>query len=443
MYRTTLLLALPVWLALTTTTHATVHDHTLANGLRVIVAEDRRSPVVAVKLFYKLGSHQEYPGLSGISHALEHMAFEGSSKLAANEYSQVLDRLGAVENAATGYDSTTYYQTLPSEHLEVALEIGADVMGSASLSPEAFVRVMEAVKAEHAQRIGADPQGRLMAALGALVFPTSGYRTHPGGSLLDLQRLTLDNVKQWYTSWYAPNNAVLVVVGDVQAEQVNALAQRHFGLLERRTLPTARMPLELDAPGERRIALDAVHVQPSLYLAFNWPSYATTADHRTIAALNLLPYLLTEGLGAQLTSTLVRGEEQLANLRSEYLPLRRGASLFLIGAELVQGTTHDIALEKIWEQLQGLKNRAPTPEALERARTLFIAEQIYGRDDQQARAEQLGELAIAELPLTLPALQLAHINSLTPEDLRQAASLWLTRDRASVAYLHNKDVPHE
>jgi len=339
MFAKTLLYVLPAALAFATGANATPHDFTLENGLRVIVSEDRRTPVAAVRLTYRVGSHQEYPGLTGVSQVLKHLVTE--------------------ENATVSHDATTFFRTLPKERLDEALAKAADMTSNLTLSATAFNHAIHAAKAA---RSSSGPEGQALASLHALLFPTSGYRTPPSGHLADLERLTLEDVKQWHASWYAPNNAVLVVVGDVDPGQVEALARRHFGPLHRRALPVSRIPLELDAPGERSMTLPFLGTKPRLYLAFNWPSYATSADPDQVAALRLLPYLLTESPEARLASRLMRDEQVLDQPTSEYLPFRRGASYFMITSDLAANTSHSKGLEKIWEQLQLLKSTPPTLE---------------------------------------------------------------------------------
>lgn len=418
-----LLYALPVTLALTTGATAATHDFTLENGLRVIVSEDRRAPTAAVRLTYRIGSHQEYPGLTGVS--------------------RVLERLAAKENASTSHDATAYFQTVHKERLEAALVSAANTSSAPTLDAADFTDAMQELIDEHVLRINNDPEAQALATLHAQLFPTSGYRTPPSGSLVDLERLTLDDIKQWHANWYAPNNAILAIVGDIELNQVKALVKRHFGPLQRRSLPVSRIPLEAEAPGERSLSLQFPNVKPRLYLAFNWPSYATSADHQQIAALRLLPYLLTESPDARLHSRLMRDEEVLDNPVSQYLPLRRGASYFMITSHLAANTTQSVALAKVWEQLHLLHTHPPTLEELDRARHELQARHGCYCDQQQARAAELSELAVAELPLDLPRREREALALVTPEDIRDAARLWLTRERSSVAYLHTRELPHE
>ncbi|MFO6216418.1 M16 family metallopeptidase, partial [Pseudomonas aeruginosa] len=304
------------------------HEFSLDNGLKVIVREDHRAPVVVSQLWYRIGSSYETPGLTGLSHALEHMMFKGSRKLGPGEASRVLRDLGAEENAFTTDDYTAYYQVLARDRLPVALEMEADRMAHLSLPADQFKSEIEVIKEERRLRTDDNPNALAFERFKAAAYPASGYHTPTIGWMADLQRMTIDDLRHWYESWYAPNNATLVVVGDVTADEVKTLAKRYFGEIPWRQLPPARKPLELAEPGERRLKLYVRTQLPNLIMGFNVPSLGSSENPREVNALRLIGALLDGGYSARLASRLERGEELVAGASTYYDAFNRGDSLF-------------------------------------------------------------------------------------------------------------------
>ena len=191
------------------------HEFRLDNGLKVIVREDHRAPVVVSQVWYKVGSSYETPGKTGLSHALEHMMFKGSNKVGPGEASLILRDLGAQENAFTSDDYTAYYQVLARDRLGVAFELEADRMASLRLPPEEFKREIEVIKEERRLRTDDQPMSKAYELFSAMAFPSSGYHTPTIGWMVDLERMSVGELRAWYEEWYAPNNATLVVVGSL------------------------------------------------------------------------------------------------------------------------------------------------------------------------------------------------------------------------------------
>jgi len=285
------------------------HEFTLDNGLKVIVREDHRAPVVVSQLWYKVGSSYETPGSTGLSHALEHMMFKGSGKLGPGEASRILRELGAEENAFTSDDYTAYYQVLASDRLGVALELEADRLASLKLPADEFAKEIEVIKEERRLRTDDRPSSLAYERFKAMAYPASGYSIPTIGWMADLDRMHIDDLRAWHQKWYAPNNATLVVVGDVSVDEVKSQVQRYFGDIPRGDVPTAKLPLELAAPGERRTTLYLKTQLPSLIMGFNVPGLATAETPRQVYALRLAAALLDGGYSARLSTRLERSEE--------------------------------------------------------------------------------------------------------------------------------------
>ena len=421
------------------------HEFRLDNGLKLIVREDHRAPVVVSQLWYKVGSSYETPGKTGLSHALEHMMFKGSAKLGPGESSRVLRELGAEENAFTSDDYTAYYQVLASDRLSVAFELEADRLASLRLPPEEFKREIEVIKEERRLRTEDNPSAKAYERFQALAFPASGYHTPTIGWMADLERMTVEELRAWYETWYVPNNATLVVVGDVVPSEVHALAQRYFGSIAQRPVPQAQIPLELSTPGQRLLTLHLPTQLPSLMMGFNVPGLATSKTPREVHALRLIGALLDGGYSARLPSRLERGEELVSGAGSSYDAYTRGDSLFVLSAtpNVQKGKTLTEVEAGLWRQLDDLKTTPPSTEELARVRAQVIAGLVYERDSITSQATTIGQLETVGLSWQLMDGELAELSAVTPSDIQQAAQTYFTRERLSVAHILPEDTRHD
>jgi zinc protease len=420
-------------------------EFTLENGLKVVVREDHRAPVVVSQVWYKVGSSYETPGQTGLSHALEHMMFKGSAKAGPGEASLILRELGAEENAFTSDDYTAYYQVLARDRLSVAFELEADRMASLRLPPEEFAREIEVIKEERRLRTDDKPNAKAYERFKAIAYPASGYHTPTIGWMADLERMKVEELRHWYESWYVPNNATLVVVGDVKPDEVKALAERFFGPIARREVPPAKQPLELPAPGLRQITVNVATQMPSLMYGFNVPSLTTAADPKSVNALRLISALLDGGYSARIPTRLERGEELVTGASSNYDAYTRGDSLFTISATPNQQKKKTLAQTEagIWRLLDELKTKPPAKDELERVRAQVIAGLVYERDSITSQASTIGELETVGLSWKLIDEELTSLQSVTPEDIQKAARTYFTRDRLAVAHVLPEEKAHE
>jgi zinc protease len=417
----------------------------LENGLKVVVREDHRAPVVVSQVWYKVGSSYETPGQTGLSHALEHMMFKGSSKAGPGAASLILRDLGAEENAFTSDDYTAYYQVLARDRLSVALELEADRMATLKLPPEEFAREIEVIKEERRLRTDDKPNAKAYERFKAIAYPASGYHTPTIGWMADLDRMKVQELRHWYESWYVPNNATLVVVGDVKPDEVKALAERFFGPIPRRDVPPSKKPLELPEPGLRQITVHVATQMPSLMYGFNVPSLSTATDPQSVNALRLISALLDGGYSARIPTRLERGEELVTGASSDYDAYTRGDSLFTISAtpNLQKKKTLADAEAGIWRLLDELKTKPPTKEELERVRAQVIAGLVYERDSITSQASTIGELETVGLSWRLIDGELAALQSVTPQDIQKAARTYFTRERLAVAHVLPEEKAHE
>lgn len=368
-----------------------------------------------------------------------------SAKLGPGESSRVLRELGAEENAFTSDDYTAYYQVLASDRLSVAFELEADRLASLRLPPEEFKREIEVIKEERRLRTEDNPSAKAYERFQALAFPASGYHTPTIGWMADLERMTVEELRAWYETWYVPNNATLVVVGDVVPSEVHALAQRYFGSIAQRPLPQAQIPLELSTPGQRLLTLHLPTQLPSLMMGFNVPGLATSKAPREVHALRLIGALLDGGYSARLPSRLERGEELVSGAGSSYDAYTRGDSLFVLSAtpNVQKGKTLTEVEAGLWRQLEDLKTTPPSAEELARVRAQVIAGLVYERDSITSQATTIGQLETVGLSWQLMDGELAELSAVTPSDIQQAAQTYFTRDRLSVAHILPEDTRHD
>ena len=257
--------------------------------------------------------------------------------------------------------------------------------------------------------------------------------------------MKVEELRHWYQAWYVPNNATLVVVGDVTPDEVKTLAQRYFGAIPKRDVPPAKIPMELAEPGERLITLHVKTQLPSLMLAFNVPSIATAEDKRAVNALRLAAALLDGGYSARIPTQLERGEELLSGGSTSYDAYTRGDSLFMLSATPNSQKKKTIAQAEagLWRLLDQLKTTPPSAEELERVRAQVIAGLVYERDSITSQATAIGQLETVGLSWKLMDTELAELQSVTPEDIQKAARTYFTRERMSVAHVLPEESAHD
>lgn len=413
------------------------HEFTLDNGLKVIVREDHRAPVVVSQLWYKVGSSFEAPGYTGMSHALEHMMFKGSSKAGPGEASQILSNLGVQENAFTADDVTVYYQLLAKDRLPVALELEADRMATLKIPADEFSKEIEVVKEERRMRTDDNPNALAYERFRSLAYPASGYHNPPIGWRFDLDRMSVEDLRAWYHRWYAPNNAVLVLVGDITLDEAKEQVNRWFANIPKSDNVITKKPLELSTPGNRQLTIHVKAQLPTLLMGFNVPSLSTAKDKRDVYALGLIVALLDGGNSARLTTELELKQELVTGAGAGYTGVARGDTLFMFSAlpNVQKGKTIEQVEKGIWQLLDQLKTTQPSQEELNRVKAQLTASLVFSRDSISSQAMTIGMLEALDLPWQLADQELDEINAVTPEDIQKVAKKYFTRDRLTTAYV--------
>ena len=413
------------------------HEFTLDNGLKVIVREDHRAPVVVSQLWYKVGSSYEPPGKTGMSHALEHMMFKGSERLGPGQASRILNSLGAEENAFTSRDYTAYYQVLNRDQLAVALELEAERMRGLTLPEDEVMREMEVIKEERRLRTDDNPSALAYERFLTQAYFASPYAQPVIGWMHDLDRLTVDDLRQWYDTYYQPGNAVLVIVGDVQLEEVKTLVKRYFGSIPAGDAPEAKRPLELPGGGERELTLKLDVQLPTLMMGFNVPSLTTAPQPWEAHALRLLEAVLDGGYSARLASRLERDESIATSVSANYDAFARGDSLFMLSG--IPNQARNVSLDELeaalWEQIELIKREPPEPEELARVQAQLVASLVYDQDGISQQANRIGQLESVGLPWTLLDNDIETLQAITPEQISDVARRYLTRERLTRSHV--------
>ncbi len=426
-------LLLPLWAAAATQ----VHEFTLKNGLKVLIKEDHRAPVVVTQVWYKVGSSYEHEGITGISHLLEHMMFKGTARHGPGEFSRIIAEHGGRENAFTGSDYTAYFETLEKSRLAVAFELEADRMRNLLLDEKEFAKEKQVVLEERRMRTDDRPRAKTHEHFMATAFTNGPYRNPVIGWPADIEALTVEDLRRWYRRWYAPNNATLVVVGDVDPQAVLRLARRWFGPLQPSEIPPLKPRTEVEQLGERRLEVKLPAKLPYLLMGYKVPVLASLAEDRQweAYALTVLAGILDGGESARLATRLVRGSQIAAAAGAGYDLYDRLPSLFVFDATPAQG--HDLQeLEQAFRrEIEILQKELISDEELERVKTQVTAEAVYQRDSMFYQAMQIGLLETVGLGWRRLDEYVDRIRRVSAEQVRQVARKYLIPEGLTVARL--------
>lgn len=408
----------------------------LDNGLSVYLHEDRSAPLAAVQLWYHVGSSHEPPGHSNLSHLLEHLIFQGSSKLPAGQYSRLIARLGGVANAVTHDDATSFEMTLPATRLPVALEVMADAMKTANLDPAAFEQEVKTVADERRLRVDNSPIQLAFEQHRMLAHGDNAYAVPSFGYSIDLEEMRLASVRTWYQTWYHPNNATLVVAGAIDPQALHHQVETYFAALPPAPLCQKPAPRHTHVLAERSQTLVQPTLVDGLFMSFNVPSQATAPSRETDLALRLLCQVLGTGYSAWLYSHLVRDRRILKRTQLTYDHHVRGDTLLTLSTATVpdRATVQQAATE-VWQLIDTLRTAALPAAELERAKLRLLARQLYERDDLAHQATLIGHAAAAGLDPALRDEEPRIIRDLTSATLQRVASEYLGRERLTTTYL--------
>ncbi|MGZ5895206.1 MAG: M16 family metallopeptidase, partial [Xanthobacteraceae bacterium] len=367
----------------------------LSNGLEVVVIPDHRVPVVTHMVWYKVGSADEPPGLSGVAHFLEHLMFKGTEKNPSGKFSQVLSTLGGQENAFTSTDYTGYFQRVAREHLGTVMGFEADRMTGLVLTDANVLPERDVVLEEFNMRVANSPDARLGEQVSAALYLNHPYGRPVIGWHHEIEKLNREEALTFYRRFYAPNNAIVVVAGDVNAEQVKKLAEETYGKIARRPdVGPRHRPQEPDIKAIRQVTLaDPRVAQPNMQRVYLVPS-DMTAKPGEAEALDVLAHVLGSGENSRLYRTLVEDKHLAVSANTDYAGTAVDATRFGIYATPQSGTTLPQLEAAMDDVINGVIENGITPEELERAKTRIIADAVYARDNQATMARWYGSALV-------------------------------------------------
>jgi zinc protease len=417
---------------------AEIQEFKLSNGLKLVVQEDHRAPVVVSQVWYRAGALDEVNGKTGVAHVLEHMMFKGTKKVKAGQFSRMIAAAGGKENAFTGQDYTCYFQQLEKSNLPLSFKLEADRMANLVITDAEFSKEIKVVMEERRWRTEDKPQSKVNEQFQAIAFRAHPYARPVVGHMNDLENMTAADAREWYKNWYAPNNATIVVVGDVKTADVLKLAKQYFGALKPRILPMRKPQIEPAQIGERRAIVKAPGKLPYLAMGFHVPTISDKATEQGWEpyALDVLAGVLSGNDSARLNQKLVREISLAVDVGAGYDSTSRGReSLFeLVGTPAEGKTVAELEAALITE-IEKIKTGGVTQQELDRVKAAVIASDVYQRDSMFYQAMQIGQLETMGYSWRLLDEYPEKLKAITSEQIQAVAKKYLVKDNMTVATL--------
>ncbi len=401
---------------------------TLDNGLQIVVKIDRRAPVFISQLWYKVGASDESRPTTGVSHMLEHMMFKGTHTYKAGEFSQIIARNGGDENAFTSKDFTAYYQKMHRSKLELAIKMEANRMRNLTFSDQELAKERQVVIEERRMRVEDKPNAKVYENLRLISFDEKGaYHSPVIGFQKDLETYSLNDLRVWYEKYYAPNNATLVVVGDVDANQVIALAKQYFGVYAHNpNIKNTKNPSIAHTGKSRILKLKAE--LPFYALSFPVPSLKTIKDKRNAYALEMLGYVLDNGL----SKSLIRNQQIASSIGVGYLLYDKYDTLFTLSFIPAKGVSNDTMLKAIKAQVTELINNPELIQGeLTRTKAQLEADFVFEQDQISTQSYYLGMLSTVGLGIDKMFTYVDNMNSISASEVSAIAKQYLNFNQAN------------
>lgn len=419
------------------------HEFTLDNGLKLIVREDHRAPVAVTMVWYKVGSVDEPRGKGGLSHMLEHMMFKGTPTLKPNEHSTIIANLGGKDNAFTSYDYTAYFEILPSWELETSLRLESDRMANLVLKEEDFAPERQVVAEERRQRTDSNPQSLFYEAFNATVWTTNAYRNPIIGWMPEIQSWTLADLQSWYNQFYRPNNATVVIVGDVDAEKTHALVNQYFGQIPRGEEITREINFEVPQNDTKYIEMATPANLPVLFMAYKVPSLNSTDNKQEAYALLLASEILSGSNTARLPKKMVRESQKSLDASSYYNEGTRYDTTFMLSAVPANGVELETLEAELKAEIKNLQTTLVTKEELNKILTAYRTSQIFAKDSIYSQAMSIGSAETTGEGWRNRENLVSYLEQVTPEDIQQVAQKYLNDGNLTVGRLRAHTAPVE
>ncbi|MDB5547265.1 MAG: peptidase protein [Tardiphaga sp.] len=424
-------------IAQTTVTAPPPATFTLGNGMRVVVIADRRTPVVTQMVWYNVGSADETPGKSGLAHFLEHLMFKGTSNHPVGEFSQTVQKIGGSENAFTSTDYTGYFQRVPKDQLGKMMELEADRMTNLVLKDENVLPERDVVLEEYNMRVGNNPDARLSEQIMAALYLNHPYGRPIIGWKQEIEKLDREDALAFYKRFYAPNNATLVVAGDVDADEIKPMIERTYGAIA--AMPSIGgprlRPQEPVPAGPRTVTLADPRVEQTGLRRYYLVPSATTAAAGVSPALDVLAQLIGGGANSYLYRALVIDKPLAVNAGASYSGTALDSAQFMVSASPKPGVAFVDVEKAIDAVIADVATNAVPAADLERVKTQLIAEAIYAQDNQATLARWYGAALATGLSVEDIRAWPSRIAAVTADQIKQAAATWLDKNRSVTGYL--------
>ncbi|MFM2030078.1 MAG: hypothetical protein RL517_1270 [Pseudomonadota bacterium] len=414
----------------------TTHEFLLANGLKLIVREDHRAPTVAHMVWYRAGSMDEVNGRTGVAHVLEHMMFKGTHQVKSGEFSRLVAAVGGRENAFTSRDYTAYFQQVEKSKLDEVMRLEADRMTNLNFDDAEFLKEIQVVMEERRLRTEDNPSSLLNESLMATAFMSSPYRHPVIGWMNDLENMKASDARDWYRSWYAPNNATVVISGDVDPQAILRSVEKYYGVASAKELPVRKPQLEPPQKGVKRVQVKAPADSAQLAMAWKVPKlHPGKIDDAEPYALELLAAVLDGYDNARLNRVLVKQERVVDDVGVGYDMISRGPELFLINVRMAKGKTLAQAESSIRKALQEIVQNGIQDSELKRIKVRILSDQIYKRDSIFGQAMEIGGTEMAGFSWRDIDLMLEKMQAITPAQVQAVAKKYLVDEGLTIASL--------
>ncbi len=412
-----------------------VQERKLANGLRVIVKEDHRAPTVVHMVWYRAGSMDERSSESGVAHVLEHMMFKATKTVKSGEFSRRIAAAGGRENAFTSQDYTAYFQQVPKAALPLMLQLEADRMSNLLVTEAEFAREIKVVMEERRLRTEDKPHALVSEALNAAAYFAHPYRRPVIGWMSNLENMSYLDARDWYARWYVPNNAFVVVVGDVKADEVFALAQKHYGRIKARPLPERKPQLEPEQRGVRRLVVKAPAELPYLLMGWKCPVLRDVDRDWQPYALEVLAGVLDGNESAKLNQSLVREKRIASEVGADYDTTARGPGMCFLDGTPSQGRSVAELEAGLRAELARLVEGGVSAEELDRVKAQVVASQVFKRDSIFGQAMEIGRFETAGLSYKEIDRVIERVKAVSAEEVRAVAKQYFVDDTLTVVVL--------
>ena len=417
-----------------------VYEHQLQNGLKVYVIEDKRTPIVLNSIWYRVGSSNEHNGITGISHMLEHMMFRGTHQHPPGQFDALVNKMGGEQNAITSHDHTVYYQISSKENLSKLMALEADRMRGLKLDPSLLNKEKLVVREERRMRTDDSPIALAQEQLWATAYKNNPTHHPVIGWASDINNYTLENVQRWHDDWYHPNNAFLLIIGDVNHQDVFKLAKQYFGKIPSKPLPQLK-PRTDNSPASTTVqTLNIPSKNHFVLVSYSVPTFVTSKHPKEIEALTVLNQLMGVGSGSLLFNDFVFKKKIATTVQSIYSSpfMRHNGLLYTIILPVDDVSNHKV-LSVFNNQINAIKNGKFSEADLSRAKNSLIASQTYELDQFDGTLHQYGLYPIANLPIQNQATTSKKIEAITRNNVIQAAKKYLTNDRKTIVIVNKKD----